>query len=262
MGSISDYLENSLLDHLLKNTVYTPPANIYFALSTADPTEDGSGIAEPSGNGYARAKCNTWNAATSRQTKNTNQVSFATPTGSWGTITHFGIFDALTGGNFLGYGALSVPRAVATGDDMKLPAESIAIVFSAGGCSNYLAQKLLDHVFITTLYSQPANIYVALCTAVVLDSDTGSTITEPSNGAYTRRNHNSWDAAVSSASENTGEIAFAQPTNDWGTITDVALVDALSAGNVLIFTVLGEATVVSDGDTVRFLDGAIDITLS
>lgn len=261
MGSISDYLENSLLDHLLKNTVYTPPGSIYLALSTADPTEDGSGIAEPSGNGYARAKCNTWNAAASRQTENTNQVSFATPTGSWGKITHFGIFDALTGGNFLGYGALSVPRTVATGDDMKLPAESIAIVFSAGGCSNYLAHKLLDHVFMTTLYSQPANIYVALCTAAVLDANTGLTITEPGDN-YVRKNHNSWDAAVSGASENTGEIAFAQPTNDWGTITDVALVDAISAGNVLTFCVLGEATVVSDGDTVRFLDGAIDITLS
>jgi hypothetical protein len=52
--SFSNYLENKLLDHAFRNTSYTPPSAVYVALSTADPGEDGSTIAEPSGNNYAR----------------------------------------------------------------------------------------------------------------------------------------------------------------------------------------------------------------
>ena len=54
MGSIADYLENELSDHVMGVGAYTPPATVYLGLSTADPTDDASGLAEPSGNGYAR----------------------------------------------------------------------------------------------------------------------------------------------------------------------------------------------------------------
>ena len=53
MGGFSDYWENKILDHIFGKGSYTPPT-IYVGLSTADPTDDGSGLAEPSGNGYAR----------------------------------------------------------------------------------------------------------------------------------------------------------------------------------------------------------------
>jgi len=36
-GSLSDFLENELLDHVLKTGAYAVPTNIYVALSTADP---------------------------------------------------------------------------------------------------------------------------------------------------------------------------------------------------------------------------------
>jgi hypothetical protein len=127
MGSFSNYLENKILDHVFKTASFSVPTNIYVALSTADPTESGSGIAEPSGNGYARTVCNAWDAASGGATQNTNEVTFPTATGSWGTIAHFALFDASTGGNMLAYGALTVSKAVTSGDTPKFNAGDIDV---------------------------------------------------------------------------------------------------------------------------------------
>ena len=47
MGQLTNYTEKKLLDHVLKTASYSPPATVYLGLSTADPTHDGSGWANP-----------------------------------------------------------------------------------------------------------------------------------------------------------------------------------------------------------------------
>jgi len=113
MGSFSDYAENKLLDHVLGKAAYTAPT-VYVALSTADPTDDGTGMAEPSGNGYARVATSaaTWASAAAGATSNATAIEFPTSTGSWGTITHVALFDAATDGNMLGHDELTTSRAV------------------------------------------------------------------------------------------------------------------------------------------------------
>ena len=115
MASFGNYAENKILDHIVGKTSFTMPT-AYIALSTADPTDDGSGMAEPSGNGYARVATTgaTWDAASSGATANAAIISFPTATGSWGTITHFAIFDASTSGNMLAHGELDTPTAIST----------------------------------------------------------------------------------------------------------------------------------------------------
>ena len=54
MGSYADYLENKILDHVFGAVTYTPPATLYFGLSTTTIADAGTGITEPVGNGYAR----------------------------------------------------------------------------------------------------------------------------------------------------------------------------------------------------------------
>lgn len=126
MGSFSDYAENKILDHVFKTTAYTPATHLYVALSTADPTDAGSGIAEPAGaDAYARVICDAWDAASGGHIQNTGAVNFATPTGAWGTISHFAIFDALTGGNMIGHGAVAVPKVVGAGDTPSFAAGDI-----------------------------------------------------------------------------------------------------------------------------------------
>jgi len=120
MGSFSDYWENKILDHIFGKTSYTP-ATIYVGLSTADPLDDASGLAEPSGNGYARVQtaASDWNVATNGTVDNANDITFPEATGSWGTITHFALFDAATGGNILAHGALSASKTIGSGDTAK-----------------------------------------------------------------------------------------------------------------------------------------------
>lgn len=82
------------------------PATWYLALSTTTPSNDGSGFSEPVGGAYARVAIT--NNATNFPaafndggvTKKWNgaKFTFANPTGSWGSVTHFGFFTAASGG--------------------------------------------------------------------------------------------------------------------------------------------------------------------
>jgi len=129
MGSFSDYLENKILDHIFMKTAFSQPTNIYVALSTADPGEDGSGISEPSGNGYARVQTSgdDWNAAANGHIDNANDITFPEATGDWGTITHFALFDAATDGNMLAYGSLSQSKTIGSGDTAKFKAGDLDV---------------------------------------------------------------------------------------------------------------------------------------
>jgi hypothetical protein len=128
MGGFSGYWESKILDHLFGKGSYTPPT-IYVGLSTADPTDDGTGLAEPSGNAYARVQTSTsdWNAASNGSLDNTNDITFDLATGSWGTITHFALFDAATAGNMLAHGALSQSKAIGESDTARFKASDLQI---------------------------------------------------------------------------------------------------------------------------------------
>ena len=128
MGSFADYLENKILDHIFGKGIYTPPT-IYVALSTADPGDDGSGLSEPSGNGYARKStiASDWNTATGGTLDNANVITFAEASGNWGTISHFALMDAATGGNLLVHGALNVSKSIGSGDTARFEAGDLNI---------------------------------------------------------------------------------------------------------------------------------------
>jgi hypothetical protein len=110
---MSNYLALKILDFLFRNQAFTPPAT-YVALCTANPgdTSTGTSISEPSGNNYSRKQVDhvagtspTWTAAgaTTGLVDNTHAITFATPSGTWGSITGVAIVDAATVGNLLFY---------------------------------------------------------------------------------------------------------------------------------------------------------------
>ena len=88
-GSMTNYSEAALIDHLLRNTAYTSVATVYLALFTDDPTDAATGT-EVTGGSYARESI-AFDAAASRTLDNTSDVTFTTATASWGTVTHWGI---------------------------------------------------------------------------------------------------------------------------------------------------------------------------
>lgn len=125
MSAMSDYLENEILDHILGTGSYTAPAAVYVGLSTGSFADDNSGT-ELSGNGYARVAA-TFSAAASGTTSNSAAIEFSAATGSWGTVSHFGIFDASTAGNLLIHGAFTASKVIASGDILKISAGDLDV---------------------------------------------------------------------------------------------------------------------------------------
>jgi hypothetical protein len=128
MAAMSNYLENALINATLRNTSYTSPATVYAGLFTSDPTDAGSGT-EVSGGSYAR-KAVTFGAPSNGASVNSAAVEFDQATGSWGTITHFGIFDASSSGNLLYHGALTASKTIETGDVFKFATSSVSVTLA------------------------------------------------------------------------------------------------------------------------------------
>jgi len=102
MSSFSPYLEKAVLDHVLGTAAFTAPSAVYVALSSTDPGADGSSITEPTYTGYARQEA-TFSAATGgdpSEAVNAEAIEFGDPDAD-GSISHFAIYDAATGGNLL-----------------------------------------------------------------------------------------------------------------------------------------------------------------
>ena len=125
MSAKSNYLEGKLIEHVLRNTAYTSPSTVHLSLHTANPAEDASG-AEVSGNGYSRQAI-TFGAHSDGACANSSEETFTASGGSFGTVSHFGIFDASSSGNLLYYGALTASKTVADGDSLKFAVGSITI---------------------------------------------------------------------------------------------------------------------------------------
>ncbi|CAH2606330.1 conserved protein of unknown function (plasmid) [Rhodovastum atsumiense] len=129
MTAMTDTLENILIDYYFRGVAPTLPTNLYIGLMTAAPSDTGPGT-EVTGAGYARVSVSrataSWNgthgstsgnsSGTNGTTTNAIAVNFAVPTANWGNITHWGVWDAATGGNLHWYGALTTSKTVNSGD--------------------------------------------------------------------------------------------------------------------------------------------------
>ena len=139
--ALSDYLENKLIDHVFRGTVYTAPGTIFIALYTAA-CSDSAGGTEVAGGAYARASLTAtttnWagtqsagstavSSGTGGTTSNNTVITFATPSAGWGLVTHIGMLDALSGGNLLVCTALTTSKTINSGDTVSFPAASLTM---------------------------------------------------------------------------------------------------------------------------------------
>jgi hypothetical protein len=128
MAACSDYLEEKILDYVLRDTADWAPSAVYLSLHTADPTDDDG--EECSGGSYARQAI-AFNAAGSNAagvTENTDVETFSGMPAA--TVTHIGIHDASSSGNLLFHGALAASKAVAAGDTVQFAAGAITITLA------------------------------------------------------------------------------------------------------------------------------------
>jgi hypothetical protein len=129
----NDYLRNSVLNNVFGATAFAPSATLYLGLSTTVIADDGTGVTEPVGGGYARQTVTndktSWSTATGADNRIDNLVELVFPeaTGAWGTVTHFFISDAATGGNILVSGALTATKTIDVGDVARFSPGNISI---------------------------------------------------------------------------------------------------------------------------------------
>jgi len=130
MAALSNYSEKLLLDWLMTTGSATRPTAWYVALFTAAPSDSGGGT-EVSGSGYARQSV-TFDAASSPggTTQNSTAATFTASGGSFGTVTHIGIFDSLTTGNLLWHGAMTASKTVADGDTLEFAIGNIDLTLA------------------------------------------------------------------------------------------------------------------------------------
>jgi hypothetical protein len=125
----------------------------------------------------------------------------------------------------------------------------------AGNLSDYLENKVLDHILGTTSYTKPTTVYVALYTAAPNDAGGGTQVT---GGSYARQTA-AFDAAVSGATQNSANLDFVNMPAC--TVVAVGIFDALTAGNLLVWGTLATNKSLDAGDTLRIATGDLDISL-
>ena len=138
MSAASNFLENKVLDHVLRYSAapYTAPSTLYLALfnntsgSAAANLEAGTLTDETgtSGTAYARQSV-TFAAASSGSSATNATVTFPTATANWGTITHVAIMDNDTegGGNVLFWGAVTTAKTIETGDTFQVSSGNLTV---------------------------------------------------------------------------------------------------------------------------------------
>lgn len=119
MADKSTYFRDAVLN-VLKNNTLTGITNVYVSLHDDDPGLTGTD--EISGGSYARQTVTFGTIADGgggRQIANTGAVSFALMPAV--TVTHVGLWDAVTGGNFLYGDAITASQVVNAGGTFEFP---------------------------------------------------------------------------------------------------------------------------------------------
>lgn len=136
--------------------------------------------------------------------------------------------------------------------------------------SNYLENKVLDHVLTATAYTQPAR-HIGLFKSPVSEAATDAdleagTLTNEVGTAGTAYGRQSvtFAAASSGTSATNATVTFSAATASWGTITHVAVMDGgtAGAGNVLFWGRVTTAKTIDSGDTFQITSGNLTISLA
>jgi len=120
-GAFSDYAAHKLLDLFFSGAAFTRPATVYLAAFVAG--------AEVTGNNYSRLAITNNNtnfpaASAGAKFLHTNQT-MAAPSGSWGTLDEFRLYDASTAGNHLVTITPTTPKLVGVDAPARFLADTI-----------------------------------------------------------------------------------------------------------------------------------------
>ena len=128
----STYFLNCIMGNVFQ-TKLSPglPSKVYLGLSSSAPDVDGSGATEPLASaGYSRVELNSLDVPTHGVLTNKSEISFPESSASWGTVTHFVLYDAPVNGNLLMFNVLSQARSVEQATIVMVKAGSLKLTLA------------------------------------------------------------------------------------------------------------------------------------
>jgi hypothetical protein len=120
MAGLSTYTINRIRDHLYRTATMSKVTTLWISLHTGDPGL--TGLNEVTEAWYGRIQRDAgdanWDDAVDGEAGNIAAVVFGSPTGMGGSliVTHVGVWEAETVGNFVQGGALDNPKTINNGD--------------------------------------------------------------------------------------------------------------------------------------------------
>lgn len=134
--------------------------------------------------------------------------------------------------------------------------------------SNYMENKLINHIFRDTAWSAESGLYVGLVGLYsAAELEAGTITKEISGNAYARmsvKGNANWSAgSTSGLTDNEAAIEFVTSSGgDWGWVSGVFLSNAASSGDVILYGSLTAPKLVTDGDQFVIAAGDLDITFA
>lgn len=255
-GLVTNYSKERINDLIFNGSAITFPSTLYLGAFTTEIDGNGTGT-EVSGNGYTRITVSFTTSGDSRS--NTAELSFPEATGTWGTVSHFGLIDAASGGNILA--SFEIPsdqiRNIVSGDQIDIPIGEL--IFSITGRLTSYAREIVNDVFLnaaTTTF--PSTLYIGLFTTDITDAGVG---TEVSGFNYARRTVTFTTSGTSRS--NTAQMLY--PTFSAGanfTISHAGLIDASTGGNIIASFELATAKLFEGGSQPKFNIGSLSSSAS
>ena len=126
--------------------------------------------------------------------------------------------------------------------------------------STYMENAIINLMRNTAFTQIPAYVALFTSTATEAELEAGTLTNEVSGGSYARQLAG-LSAPSNGASSNAADITFPTATANWGTVHLVALMDAATAGNVLMYSLLDADKIVNSGDTFKINLGDLDVTV-
>ena len=132
MADASDYLETQILNWIKGTTFPTAPASVYVGLFSSDPTDTGSAGTEvtttirAAGRVAATFGANSGTGDGATSITNDALVDFGNADAG-ASVTHYGVFDAVSAGNMLVSNSLTTSKTVETGDPVSFAIGAITL---------------------------------------------------------------------------------------------------------------------------------------
>jgi hypothetical protein len=287
-------LENKILNHLLRNSTYSPPAHIYIALFTTPPNDKSIGVEvletkpptteEDNPNlytGYTRIEAPAFTIGNDSIATLATTVTFPTAIIDWGEVNGIALMDDVTGGNFLFIGALDYPVTISAGETLQINSGTMGFIINLiatnysfsepkgrGGFGNWCASGMLNYILNNISFPSPGtNVWFGLGSNLIeTDMDWYSIISlnELTASGYARQkiSGSSWsDPLELGYTHNNIEIFFGNPiATEWGKIEYFALFNASSNGDIIFWGRVIPIFLIA-GDGLAFPQGKIKIQL-